>query len=83
MIKYKIETRKEIIKIPIGFICDSCKTEFHYLKDMIEYQEKYTIKFYGGYGSVFGDGQEVEINLCQNCLNEMIGDLVDEKLEIE
>ena len=53
------------------FICDKCKKE---ISNDIELQETHSINFIGGYGSVFGDGNKVECDLCQNCLKELIGD---------
>jgi len=58
-------------KIPITIICDKCKKEI--LKDdLIEWNEAHTIEFLGGFGSVFGDGNVVECDLCQSCLKELI-----------
>lgn len=33
-----------------------------------------SITFVGGYSSIFGDGVEVIIDLCQHCLYELIKD---------
>lgn len=58
------------------FICDKCGREFSNdtIEDEIELQETHSIRFTGGYGSVFGDMVNVECDLCQNCLKELIGD---------
>lgn len=69
MIIYK----KEMVEIekPDKIICDRCKNE---ITDDFEIQEIISIKFTGGYLSVFGDGIGVECDLCQDCLKELIGD---------
>ena len=54
------------------FICDRCKKEIKET-DMVEIQEAYSIRFTGGYGSVFGDMNNVGCDLCQHCLMELIG----------
>lgn len=53
------------------FFCDRCKKE---ITDNIDLQEIYSIRFTGGYGSVFGDEEDVSCDLCQDCLKELIGD---------
>lgn len=51
--------------------CDKCNKELEF-GDWVELQERHTIKFQGGYGSVFGDGSRVLIDLCQHCLKSML-----------
>lgn len=59
---------KEVIK---SITCDICgKTYF----DHFEHQEFHLIRFTGGYGSIFGDENEIECDICQKCLHEMIKD---------
>ena len=53
------------------FICDRCKAE---IGDELDLQEAYSIRFTGGYNSVFGDMNNVGCDLCQHCLKELIGD---------
>ena len=45
--------------------------------DWIEWQEYQTISFTGGYGSKFGDGQTIRIDLCQDCLFEFSKDFYE------
>lgn len=80
MIKKK--TKKQEIEYFYSVTCNKCKKEFYYddtedEQDELEIQEFCHISFVGGYGSVFGDGTEVKIDLCQRCLKEMIGDLIE------
>ena len=30
------------------------------------------IDFFGGYGSVFGDGNRLKVDICQHCLKKII-----------
>lgn len=57
---------KEVDKIQ----CDRCKILFD---DFIEIQEFLNIDFIGGYGSIFGDGSHVECDICQTCLQHLLG----------
>ena len=65
---------KETIEIdkPYSIVCDMCKTEY---TDEMELQEFHFINFTGGYGSVFGDGNKIEIDICQHCLKGLIDKL--------
>lgn len=66
---------KQVIKTieePFAFVCDVCGREFS--ADDMEIQEFHHIRFTGGYGSVFGDGTRVECDICQHCLEKMIGE---------
>lgn len=70
MIKYKTEQVEK--RVPEIFICDKCRMELKIGEDSFEYQETFSIKFTGGYNSVFGDGCSISCDLCQHCLKEMI-----------
>ena len=52
-------------------MCDRCGTEA--ARAEVEFQEMTSIGFGGGYGSIFGDGTRVEIDICQRCLSETLG----------
>jgi hypothetical protein len=71
MKKYK--TEKVEHEVRDVFICDRCKKHIQ-SDDIFELQETYSIGFTGGYNSVFGDGNYVECDLCQDCLKKLIGD---------
>jgi len=70
MIKYKKVTRttEEISSVQ----CDKYGQEYD--AGDLEVQEFHHISFRGGYASVFGDGTQVECDICQHCLYEMIGE---------
>lgn len=52
-------------------VCDRCCKET--TRGETEFHEMTSIGFKAGYGSVFGDGNHVEIDLCQHCLQETLG----------
>jgi hypothetical protein len=69
--------KKEEVLITIG--CDVCKKTIDIsdnlsMSDMIFKQEMKSFSFYGGYGSKFGDMNEVKFDICDKCFYDMIGD---------
>jgi hypothetical protein len=46
-------------------------------EDCVESQEFNSLSFTGGYGSKFGDGVNVRIDLCQDCLFEFAKDFYE------
>lgn len=65
--KLVLEPKHEVVSI----VCDKCKKEY---SDELEIQEFLRIHIFGGYASVFGDGNETEADICQYCLKEWLGD---------
>jgi len=61
--------------------CDVCKKKYTENEDDFEIQEFQCIHFRGGYGSIFGDGVEMECDICQHCLNTKLGDFLVSKDE--
>lgn len=55
--------------------CDRCNISAT-STDFVEWQEFISLDFCGGYGSVFGDGTRVSIDLCQKCFHEVLGQFV-------
>jgi hypothetical protein len=68
MIKY--ETKQVEQKIVKSITCDVCKQEY---TDTMDLQEFLIINFMGGYGSVFGDSNKVNGEICQKCVKELLG----------
>lgn len=67
-IKQRIEQQ-----VCTAITCDRCGK--HISKDNdTEWHEAFRIEFTAGYGSVFGDGNKIECDLCQTCLRDLIGD---------
>jgi hypothetical protein len=53
--------------------CDRCGQQITAEDDRSEWQEKFAIRFRGGYGSVFGDGSSVAGDFCQSCIHQVLG----------
>lgn len=53
-------------------VCDRCGRVMG-PNDIDENQERLTIDFRAGYGSVFGDGNQVQLDLCQHCVKKVLG----------
>ena len=54
-------------------ICDRCSKEMTLEDKDIEWQERFVLRFRGGFGSVFGDGAAVEGDFCQQCIHDLLG----------
>jgi hypothetical protein len=52
--------------------CDKCHKVFD-SHDFIDWQEAICHRSTGGYGSVFGDGATISLDLCQECFKEICG----------
>jgi hypothetical protein len=57
----------------ISMVCDGCGLEAS-KDDGYEFQEFITINHRCGYGSIHGDGNKIETDLCQQCFADMCGD---------
>ena len=66
------QTRTKTIQEEI-VVCDRCHREMGPDSKDVELHERIAIRFRGGYGSVFGDGNLVEADICQHCLLEVFG----------
>lgn len=66
------QTRTKTIQENI-VVCDRCHREMGPDNTDFELQERIAIHFRAGYGSVFGDGNLVEVDICQNCLKDVLG----------
>jgi len=64
----KIETQVEH-----EFICDCCKQPV--ICEM-ERQEAWSIRDTGGYSSIFGDMNSISLDLCQQCIQKLLGDYI-------
>lgn len=61
--------------------CDRCGKDIIQEEDLSEWQERFAIRFRGGYGSIFGDGNTVEGDFCQNCIHDVLGKYCRIKLD--
>ena len=53
--------------------CDRCGREMEQDSDDREWQERLIVSFRAGYGSIFGDGNFVEGDFCQECIKTVLG----------
>lgn len=69
--------KKEIIEteIPDRLQCDVCQDWYFYKDpyDMFRIEEFTRINFIGGFSSVFGDGNKIELDICDICLSKLLG----------
>lgn len=65
-------TRSKTIQEEI-VVCDRCHRERVPGDADCEHQERIAIRLRAGFGSVFGDGNLVEMDICQHCLQEVLG----------
>ena len=72
MIEYK--NVSTISREPYSVTCDKCKKKYNCKDDVMEVQEFIHIREFGGFYSVFGDGEEINFDICQNCLFAWVGD---------
>ncbi|MEI7843883.1 MAG: hypothetical protein WCI39_12740 [Gallionellaceae bacterium] len=70
MLKTKVVTVEKIINV---CTCDRCGRVMEQDADDWEYQEKFSIATRVGYASVFGDGNLVEGDFCQICIQKTLG----------
>ncbi len=69
----KQQVEQDVLK---SVTCDDCKKEFDCETDVFEVQEFVSLSFMAGFGSVFGDTNQVSMDLCQHCFKERCGDVV-------
>ena len=57
--------------------CDKCGlAACHSGEGVLDAQEFMHWRRIGGYGSVFGDGSVLELDLCQGCVQELLGEYI-------
>jgi hypothetical protein len=54
-------------------ICDRCSKRMSEEDPESGFQNRTQIRFRGGYGSLFGDGNKIEGDLCDQCLFDLLG----------
>jgi len=57
----------------VSLTCDVCGVKHNRSNGIYEFQEFSSIRLHCGYGSVFGDGDTLECDICQKCLKEKLG----------
>ncbi|MCK4500355.1 hypothetical protein KAU11_07650 [Candidatus Babeliales bacterium] len=76
MRNYKTKTIEIDKKNLVSITCNKCNRTFDCRDDSFEVQEFHHIDFEGGYASVFGDGSYVTGDICQHCMKEVFGDVL-------
>ena len=72
-----LKTFEEVERIA-AIVCNKCGKRIVH-EDHIEWQESFIYCFTGGYGSVFGDGADLSVELCQGCMKELLGPYIRQK----
>ncbi|WP_176059971.1 hypothetical protein [Paraburkholderia sp. BCC1876] len=67
MLEYQDRTVQEVA----ACTCDRCQR--HMTPDDPDWHEKLSIAYRRGFESIFGDGCEIGIDLCQECVKETLG----------
>ena len=74
----KVVTEKRFVTDKI--ICDVCGRDLSFTdNNYVEAQEMFSYSWWGGYGSVFGDGIDFEIDICQHCFKDAFGEYIRSK----
>jgi len=67
---YTIESHQHEAKV---VVCDRCGKRMSDDEPYEGYNNRTQIRFRAGYGSLFGDGNKIEGDLCDKCLYEVLG----------
>lgn len=67
---YKIESHQHEAKV---VICDRCGKRMADDEPYNGYNNRTQIRFRAGYASLFGDGNKIEGDLCDQCLHDLLG----------
>lgn len=62
---------RRMIEVPTQYKCDCCGTVYD-AEDVLEVQEMLHINRQCGYASVFGDGTNLNVLICQTCLKNIM-----------
>ena len=71
--------RKVEVDVVDEIECDMCHIKV--MEESVGAGSFISIKQYCGYGSIFGDGNEIELDLCDKCFKETLGHVVRIKEE--
>ena len=61
----------ETVSVVHQIRCDRCGKEAE--RGEVSFDQMTSIGFEAGYGSIFGDGNRVEVDLCETCLCDTLG----------
>lgn len=54
-------------------VCDCCGRWIVDKEDIVDWQERFAVRFRGGAGSEFGAGSAVAGDFCQDCIRKLLG----------
>ncbi|MGF6963941.1 hypothetical protein OKW43_000946 [Paraburkholderia sp. WC7.3g] len=67
------EYRDRTVQEVAACTCDRCGRRMTPVDDQWEWYEKMSLDWRGGFGSIFGDGAHVSLDLCQQCVRDTLG----------
>lgn len=59
-----------------AYSCDNCGKRIVVAEDPMEAQEMLHWEHRGAYGSIFGDGEDMSLDLCQACVKVLLGNVL-------
>ncbi|EUC19658.1 UNVERIFIED_ORG: hypothetical protein BDU10_7984 [Burkholderia sp. CF145] len=68
-----LEFREKLAREVSGCTCDRCGRRMTPDAPDLEWYERVSIAYHGGFNSMFGDGHAICIDLCQYCLRDTLG----------
>jgi hypothetical protein len=71
----KTETRQVSSEVITHLVCDACGLEAP-MEGGFEAQEFLRYSAIGGFDSIFGDGHHINLDICQRCIKERLGDVI-------
>lgn len=60
----------ETVSVVHQLRCDRCRKEA--VRGEVGFEQMTSISLEAGYGSIFGDGNQVEVDLCETCLRDTL-----------
>jgi len=67
------EYRNRTVQEVAACTCDRCGRRMTPDDDQWEWYERVSLDWRGGFGSVFGDGAHMSLDLCQQCVRDTLG----------
>ncbi len=64
--------REKVVPEISGYVCDRCGREAEAQGE--EAEEFVSFERVSGYGSIFGDGNRIAVDICQYCLKDVLGE---------
>ena len=68
-----LEYQDKVVQEVAACTCDRCQKRMTRDDYDSGWHERVSLWFRGGFGSIFGDGNEVSVDLCQQCVQDTLG----------